>query len=68
MMQQMKAQDAARKAAALRAKAPGANLLHDQPASAVNRKFASPTVVKPQHPVGAQTSVPTLNPQTASVR
>ncbi len=68
MMQRMKTQDAARKAATLHAKAPGANLRHDQPASAVSRKFASPTVVKPQHPVGAETSVPTLNPQIASAR
>ena len=68
MMQRLKTRQEAGKAAALRAKAPGANLRHDQPASAVDRKFASPTVVKPQHPVGAQTSVPTLNPQTASAR
>ena len=45
-----------------------ANLRHDQPASAVGRKFASPAVAKPQHPVGAQTSVPAVNPQVASAR
>ncbi len=45
-MQQMKLEQEARKAALTKIKSNGGGLRHDQPASAVNRKFTSATVVK----------------------
>ena len=49
-MQQMKLQQEARKAALVQNKASGGGLRHDQPASAVNRKLASATVVNHAQP------------------
>ncbi len=68
-MQQMKAQEEARKAALAQNKSSGGGLRQDQPSSAVNRKFASSAPVGlQQRSTGTLPSVSAPNPEPATVR
>ena len=67
-MQRLKAQQDKAKLALKTAASPIQRSKSVAPASAVNRKFATPAVARPQHAAQPEASVPTANAQTAAVR